>query len=441
MKSDQRKIREERKAFQRSRLPNGVTVLTEKAKGFQTLAMGIWVKAGSRDELDSESGMAHFLEHMIFKGTSRRSSLEISRAVDLVGGDFNAMTSREYTCFHITLPVSQLAFAVELLAEVLIDSQFNATEMERERQVIIQEIQSSEDSPEDLIFDELMSSVYGKHPLARLITGTEEIVQGFKREQLMDFFAKHYSIQDLIVTVAGDIEHKEVVSLLKKSLRSPERRKMAKGRRPKRRPPKFIPGLSLVKRDYEQSHVTIAFPTFPAGHKQHLPTFLLNAFFGGGMSSTLFQSIREQRGLAYTVYSSLMPHSDSGLMETYLATSPKQIGECLAIVAEEVRKLSRNLLSKEDLTIIQNSIKSAVLLGGDSMETRMTALAKSEIYYPDFRTNSELCGDIDGVTADQIRAAARIIFSVKPRVIVLGDFPKKEVQKAYEKSLGKLYAK
>ena len=428
-----RKILRDANAFYvRSVLKNGAVLITERARHFNTLAIGVWVRSGSRDESERYAGMAHFLEHMMFKGTSKRTALEISREVDLRGGDFNAMTAREYTCFHITLPVHELAFGLELLAEILKDSIFDPIEIDRERAVILQELAGCEENPEEFLHDLMMERAYPRHPLGRNILGTKTSVGGFGRKEVVEFFRRHYYSRNLILTVAGDIEHRVVREKLGKILGDFKGKPGgAGGGRSAKAPPRFHPGMHALKRNVDQCHLLIGYECYPINHERRVATFLLNAFLGGGMSSALFQSIRELRGLAYTVYSSLSAHRDAGIIGIYVATNKHMVKTCADVIREETRRLIEKPLSSDDLLVVKNSLKAAVYLGSDSMETRMMALAKSELFFDHHRTNEQICNLVDAVDAKLIQAVARDVFSRPPIILVLGDMNLPQLKKAF----------
>ena len=414
--------------FRRSVLSNGTVLLTEKAVPFKSLSIGVWVKGGSRHETPSQAGLAHFLEHMMFKGTSKRSALEIARDVDLVGGDFNAMTTREYTCFHLTLPNKEIDFALELLTDILKDSRFDAGELERERLVVLQEFAMVEESPEEWVHEVLFEKAFGSHPLGRPILGTEKVLKSFRREDVLRYFQQHYYSKNIVITMAGDLDHNAVTRKLNT---------LMKGFRGKKKPlppasrrkPKFHPGIHVIRRDVDQAHVTLACEAYPIDHKDRLAAFLLNAFLGGNMSSALFQEIREKRGYAYTVYSSLAPFTDTGLLGMYVATGPKQVKECLELMKEQVNKLQAQPIDEKDLLIAKNSVKSAVLMGSDSMETRMYSLAKSELFYDRQVSDEEICRMVDKVTPLDVWRVARDLFGRNRWLIVaLGELKKNDLK-------------
>jgi predicted Zn-dependent peptidase len=414
--------------FKRSVLDNGTVVLTERATSFRSLSIGVWVKGGSRHETPSQAGMAHFLEHMMFKGTGKRSALEIARDVDLVGGDFNAMTTREYTCFHLTLPSDSVDFALELLTDIIRDSRFDPVEIERERLVVLQEFAMVEESPEEWVHEVLFEKAFGGHPLGRPILGTEKVLKSFQRSDVQKYFQQHYYSRNIVITMAGNLRHESVVKKLNLLLKGFRGKKQATPPASQKKP-RFHPGLHIIRRDTDQAHLALACEAYPVAHKNRLAVFLLNAFLGGNMSSALFQEIREKKGYAYTVYSSLAPFTDTGLLGIYLATSPKQVGECLALVREQIRKLTEGPLSERDLEVARNSVKCAVLMGADSMETRMYALAKSELFHERQLSDKAICKLIDGVHALDIWRVAREIFGPNRWILVgLGDMKAKDIR-------------
>jgi predicted Zn-dependent peptidase len=415
------------KFFRRSELNNGTVVLTERANHFKSLAIGVWVKGGSRHETPRQAGMAHFLEHMMFKGTGKRTALDIARDVDLVGGDFNAMTTREYTCFHLTLPHKEIDFALELLTDILKDSRFDPVELERERLVVLQEFAMVEESPEEWVHEVMFEKAFGKHPIGRPILGTETVLKKFTREDVQRYFQQHYYSKNIVITLAGDLQHTEVVRKLNKLLGS------FKGRKKPLPPgclkkPKFNSGVHLIRQDTDQAHITIACESYKIDHPNRLAVFLLNAFLGGNMSSALFQEIREKHGYAYTVYSSLAHFTDAGVLGMYVATGPKQVPDCLRLIREQLQKLMSQPIDEKDLLIAKNSVKSAVLMGSDSMETRMYTLAKSELFYDRQVSDEEICAMVDSVTALDIWRVARELFGRdKWLIVALGKIKKSDL--------------
>jgi predicted Zn-dependent peptidase len=286
-----------------------------------------------------------------------------------------------------------------------------------------------EESPEEWVHEVLFDKAFGGHPLGRPILGTEKVLKSFTREDVKKYFHQHYYSKNIVITMAGGLDHDKTVRKLDKLLGGFKGQKKPLPASARKKP-KFHPGLHLMKRDMDQAHVTIACESYTINHRNRLAVFLLNAFLGGNMSSTLFQEIREKRGYAYTVYSSLAPFTDTGLFGMYVATNPKQVADCLRLMREQVEKIMATPIDEKDLTIAKNSVKSAVLMGSDSMETRMYSLAKSELFYDRQVSDLEICQMVDAVTVLDIWRVARELFGRDRWLIVaLGDMRKKDLQK------------
>lgn len=419
--------------FKKTVFDNGLTLVTERLPEYRSLSIGIWVKAGTRHERAREAGMSHFLEHMLFKGTESRSSLDIARQVDQVGGDFNAFTAREYTCFHILLLDRDVSLGLDILSDVVLNSNFDSTELERERKVILQEISMVEESPEELVHDLYFEVVYGRHGLGKPILGTETSIRRVKRGDVMRFFRKHYRPDQIIVSVAGNISHETVRSRLKPlARRSWPGRPRGKATRKElgfERAPKIRDGFWWVERPTEQVHLVWGTEGLPYGSKDRFASFLLNVYLGGGMSSALFQEIREKNGLAYTVYSSLSPFTDSGVFTVYAATAMAQVPLCLRLIEDCVVKLKRDLLSEEELQTIKDNLKGTILLSSDSVESRMSSIAKNEIFFGRYVPVDEVCKAIDAVTPQDVRRVARKLLKPgKSGVLALGPRPSRQVR-------------
>ncbi len=418
--------------FKKTVFANGLTLISERHPEFKSLSIGIWVRAGVRHERGLENGICHFLEHMLFKGTETRSALEIARAVDRVGGDFNAFTAREYTCFHILLLEKDVNLGLEILSDVVLNSNFDAEEFERERKVILQEIAMVEESPEELAHDIFFELIYGRHGLGKPILGTETSVKRMRRGDLLRFFRKHYRPDQLIVSVAGNVSH----DVLKKKLRPliktnwPGR---ARGASSKKElgfepAPKLKEGSWWVTRPTEHVHLIWGVESSRYAAPDRMAAFLLNAYLGGGMSSALFQEIREKNGIAYTVYSSLSPFLDSGVFSIYAACGMAQVPLCLRLIEEAVDRLKRELLSDEDIQMVKDNLKGTILLSSDSAESRMLSIATNEIYFSKYFPADDICKLIDAVTAQDIRRVARkILRDGKRCIFAVGPKPSKQV--------------
>jgi predicted Zn-dependent peptidase len=414
--------------FKKTVFENGLTLLSERLPEFRSLSMGIWVKVGTRHETPPVAGVSHFLEHMLFKGTKRRSALQIAREVDQVGGEFNAFTAREHTCFHILLLERDNRLGSDILGDVLMNSTFKNEEFERERKVILQEISMVEESPEELAHDLFFEYIYGNHGLGKPILGTEQSIQKMKRDDLVRFFQNHYRPDQLVIAVAGDVSHDD----LKRDFKSLSKANW-KGRPSQVRwqdlstdspAPAIREGFWWVKRPTEQVHLIWGVQGLPFSSKDRFAAFLLNVYLGGGMSSSLFQEIREKNGLAYTVYSSLSPFVDSGVFSIYAATALEQVPLCLKLIEKCVQQMKKKALSKKDLKMIQDNLKGTVLLSSDNVESRMSSIAKNEIFLGKYVSVEDVCKQIDAVTPEDVQRMACHLFKDDQRsIFALGPKP------------------
>jgi predicted Zn-dependent peptidase len=437
-----------RPKFGKTVFHNGLTLLTERHPEYRSISMGAWVKVGTRHERPRESGVSHFLEHMLFKGTEGRSALDIAREVDHVGGDFNAFTAREYTCFHLLLLSRDTDLGLKILGDVILNSNFESEELERERKVILQEIAMVEEAPEELVHDiffELAYSSGGSHGLGRPILGSESSIRRLKRREILGFFRKHYRPDQLIISIAGNISHDKIVRKLRPLIAHPRWPGRPEGPvSPKsmgyEKAPKVREGCWWVVRPTEQVHVVWAVQGTTYDHADRFPAFLLNAYLGGGMSSQLYQEIREKKGLAYSVYSSLSAFKDSGVFSVYAATSMNQVGTCLRLIEESAYRLQRELLPANELKVIQDYLKGTILLSSDSVENRMESIAKNEIFMGKYVSVDEVCKMIDAVTPQDLRRVARKFFKPDRRsLLFLGPKPSPKVRKMLKPIFPKKY--
>lgn len=421
-----------KRRYHKTVFDNGLTLVSERHSEFRSLAIGVWVKAGTRHERPKEAGVSHFLEHMLFKGTENRSALDIAQEVDQVGGDFNAFTAREYTCFHILLLDRDASLGFDILSDIVLNSDFDSDELERERKVILQEISMVEESPEELAHDLFFEMIYPRHGLGRPILGTETSIRRMKRRDLLRYFRKHYRPDQLIVSVSGDLSHETVRRKLRSLSRSNWPGRI--GRQESRKElgfeptPKIREGRWWVERRTEQVHLVWGVDGPAYASRDRFASFLLNVYLGGGMSSALFQEIREKNGLAYTVYSSLTPFMDSGVFSIYAATGLNQVPLCLRLVEECVDRLKRNFLTEDELEVIKNNLKGTILLSSDSVESRMSSIAKNEIFLGKYVPVDEVCKLIDEVTPQDIRRVARKLLREGRRsIFALGPKPTRQL--------------
>jgi len=423
--------------FKKSILKNGMALLSQRLPQFHGVSIGVWVAAGARHEVSKEEGLSHFLEHMMFKGTANRSAFQIAEAVDKIGGEFNAFTSKEYTCFHFLVLHQDTDLACEILSDVLCNSTFSEEEIERERKVILQEIDMVGDNPEEVLYDEFYLKAFNGHALAKPILGTKKSVGSFKRKDVLSYFQKHYTTKQMMISVSGNIEHKAVEKKLNALLKD---KKFAKKRfLSNLKKPQFLPGSGYITKDTEQTQILLGFPSLPATHKDRFILGMMNTHLGGGMSSRLFQEIRENRGLAYSVYSAQSGFSDAGIFSIYVGTSEKEGPECMGLIGKEVKKLKTELLPEKTLRDLKHNIKNSILISEDSVEGQMMHLARSQIFFNRYITLSEVFQAIDKVTSKDIQKMAKTIFdSKKMRILSLGAL-RGQASKKYTQKLKQSY--
>ncbi len=413
--------------IQKTTLDNGVQVITEEIPHVHSVSVGVWVEAGSRDERPGQNGISHFIEHMLFKGTRKRSAQQIAREIDAVGGVLNAFTSKEFSSFYAKVLSEHLPVALDLLFDLYLNSQFSGEELEKERQVIVQEINMVEDTPDEYIHDLFSESFWPRHSLGLPILGRLETISRMKRTELIDFFQDHYMGTSPIVAAAGCLKHE--------TLLEPVRRGLGKIKRQRRRkaagPPRPHPNLTIRKKELEQVHLLLGTQALPAAHPKRYVLSILNTIFGGGMSSRLFQEVREKKGLAYSVYSFLSSFMDSGMLGVYAGTGEDQVSRVLQIILREMKKLEGGSLPRQELQSAKEQLKGNLLLGLESTDTRMGRLARNQIYFNRFIATEEIIEDIGRVTADEVTELAHEIF--RPDALslaVLGPATEKAIPKS-----------
>lgn len=384
---------------------NGLTLITESMPDVRSVSIGIWLRRGSRHEHARLNGISHFIEHLVFKGTQTRSSRDIALAMDSVGGQMDAFTSKEYTCFYAKVLDEHLPVAIDLLADIVQRPLFDPTELERERKVVLEEIQMVEDTPDDLIYDVFSSHFYPGNALGRPIQGTEQTVSGFGRRQLLKFFRDSYRPENLLVVAAGNVEHGAMRRKIRSAFEGLE-----PGGRVDRRLPRPRPRSSVVTRrrqELSQLHLLLGLPAFPASREGRYPLYVYNTILGGTMSSRLFQKIREERGLVYSVYSAVNSFLDAGFLNVYAATNPKTGAEVVRLVKQELLDLAENGPSAEELRVAKEHLKGSLMLSLESTSSRMSNLARQEIYYGrQFSLNQTLRG-VERVSRRAVHTLAR----------------------------------
>lgn len=387
-------------------LDNGVKVITEEIPHSQSVSVGIWIKAGSRNEGATESGICHFIEHLLFKGTKRRTALQIAKEIDSVGGILNAFTGREYTGIYSKVLHKDLPLALDVLSDIFLDSLFDPKEVEKERKVILQEISSVEDTPDDYVHDLFNMAFWGPHPLGRAILGTESTVSSLSQDQIYGYFKKHYVPQRTLLAAAGNLDHGKVVELAKAALRdfSGEDRDLFV------ESPSPSSALVVKPKELEQVHFCLGTTSLCHADPQRYCLYILNAVFGGSMSSRLFQQIREERGLVYSVYSYINAYVDAGSLTVYAGTGQEALKKVVGLILRESSRLAEELIEPEELKATKEQLKGNLLLSMEQTENRMSRLAKNEIYYGKNLPVKEIIDSIDRVTSQEVRALASQVF-------------------------------
>jgi predicted Zn-dependent peptidase len=387
-------------------LDNGIKVLTEEIPHLLSISIGVWVKMGSRYEDEKNNGISHFIEHLLFKGTERRSALDIAKEIDSVGGVLNAFTGREYTCFYAKVLSKDLPLAVDLLADVYNNPLFDSEELSKEKGVILQEIKMVEDTPDDLIHDRFAQYLWKDHPLGYPILGNVETVTSVTSDDVRIYFQQYHIPETVIISAAGNLKHEELLALVEKSF----------GKIPTDSPSRSLStptpntGVVVAEKDLEQVHFCLGTTSLPLASPDRYKSYLLNVILGGGMSSRLFQEIREKRGLAYSVYSYLNSYADTGSLVVYAGTSSDATNEVLSLIMKEFDKLKEGELDDGELLSAKEQLKGNMLLGLESSESKMSKLAKEEIYFNRYIDVEEIMSEIDKVTLNDIGELARTFF-------------------------------
>jgi predicted Zn-dependent peptidase len=388
-------------------LDNGLRVVTERIPTVKSVTVGLWVNVGSRDERVGEEGLSHFIEHMFFKGTATRSAAQISREIDAMGGEMNAFTSRETTTFYVKVLDQQLEPAIGLLADLFHHSRFDRKEVEKEKQVVLEEIRMVEDDPEDLVQEIHTEHQLRRHPLGRSVLGYPTIIERLDRAQLIGYVREHYHPQGTVAAVAGNFEFSELARQIERAFTSFER---PAGPRMNRWPLQVHGGLRVRRKILEQAHLCVGLKGLALNHRHRYAAHVLNSILGGSVSSRLFQEVREKRGLAYSIYSYLSSFSDGGTITVYAATRPHEAARVVDLVRREIRRLRAAAVGRNELQRAKNQLKGSVMLSLESSHSRMSKLAKDELFLGGHQTLDALLRDIDRVSADHVLQLAGDLF-------------------------------
>jgi predicted Zn-dependent peptidase len=410
----------------RTVLPSGLRVLTEAVPAMRSVSFGVWVAIGSRDEPAPLAGASHFLEHLLFKGTRRRTALEISAAIEAVGGETNAFTAKEYTCYFARVLDRHLPLAVDVVIDLVTSSVLEQSDVETERGVILEEIAMHEDEPGEEVHDLFAQVVYDGHPLGRRISGSTETIGSMTREQIHDFYQSHYTAPSIVVTAAGNLEHDRVVRLVTEAVAGTRLAGAAADPAAIRTggpPPAAKMRTVTVPKDTEQAHLMLGGPTFGREDDRRFALEVLNNVLGGGMSSRLFQQIREQRGLAYSIYSYASLFAETGLMAVYAGCAPGKVEEVLELARAELANVARNGITEPELERGKGMLAGSVVLALEDTGSRMSRLGKGELLYERPLTVDELLARVDKVSLAEVNQVAEQVLATPMSLAAIGPLP------------------
>jgi predicted Zn-dependent peptidase len=401
-------------AIQLTHLPSGLTVVTERMDRVETVSFGAYVATGSRYERAEENGVSHFLEHMAFKGTERRSAAGIAEEIEAVGGHINAYTAREQTAYYVKVLKEDTALAADIIGDILTHSTFEPEELERERGVILQEIGQANDTPDDIIFDHFQEAAFPTQPLGRPVLGTEEGIRSMPRTMLTGYMKRHYAHSNMIVAAAGKLEHESIVDLVRRHFAD-----LPADPAPPMPDARYRGGEFRESRDLDQVHIVLGFPSVGFGDPDYYPTLLLSTLLGGGMSSRLFQEVREKRGLVYSIYSFSAPYKDGGLFGIYAGTGESEAEELIPVTLDELRKVQSEVTEAE-LARARAQVKASLLMSLESTGSRCEQLARQMQVFGRVVPTQETVNKLNAVTPDDIQRAAARHFRSAPTLATMG---------------------
>jgi predicted Zn-dependent peptidase len=407
----------------RTVLPGGLRVITEQVPGVRSASVGIWVGVGSRDEKPAVAGAAHYLEHLLFKGTAKRTAVAIAEEIDAVGGELNAFTAKEHTCYYAHVLDEDLPLAMDLVCDVVFDALLAESDVETERGVVLEEIAMRDDDPEDLLHDAFCNALLGDHPLGRPVLGTEQSIAAMSRTALNGFYRRRYTLPSMVLAAAGNLSHADVLRLARKYLRnrlngngSPVGPRSGRARIP------LSAKLVVHPDDTEQAHMMLGVRAPHRHDERRWVLGVLNTVLGGGMSSRLFQEVRERRGLAYQVYSSVASYADTGHLSIYTGCQPDHLGEVASVVHEVLSDVARNGVSAAEVARAQGQLRGSLVLGLEDTSSRMSRIGKAELAYGTYLTIQETLDKIHGVTADEVAALAGDLLTRPVAAAVVGPY-------------------
>jgi predicted Zn-dependent peptidase len=392
--------------YQRTTLPNGIIVISEHISSVRSISLGVWVRTGTRYENPANNGVAHFLEHMMFKGTKKRSPRQIARHIESLGGQINAFTSKEQTCYHVEILDEHLPKALDVLADILCHSQFSKKEIEKERGVILDEIDSVEDAPDEMIHEIFVEKLYPNHGLGYPILGTRETVSAMQPGEIVHFYQSQYVTGNIVIAAAGNIDHDQLLKLAEKKFHFPAGDIPGQPQAPQQ----FSAGEFCLEKPINQAHICMGVPAYAFNHPRRYDVMVINAILGGGMASRLFQNIRERYGIAYGIYSFFDFYFDSGLFGIYLGTDKNNTFRVIKLIEKELKRLRESAVTRRELQEAKSQLKGNLVLGLESTAARMNRLAMMEMYLDHFKTIDAVIEKIEEVTPDSVLQTAQELF-------------------------------
>ncbi|GAE36080.1 M16 family metallopeptidase [Halalkalibacter akibai] len=400
--------------IKRIELENGVRILAENIPTVRSVSIGVWIGTGSRFEKKEENGISHFLEHMFFKGTEKRTAAEIAESFDRIGGQVNAFTSKEYTCYYAKVLDDHAEFAVDVLSDMFFNSVFDETELKKEKNVVYEEIKMVDDTPDDIVHDLLSEASYGSHALGYPILGTVETLETFNGDSLRDYMSRFYTGDHVVISIAGNITD-EVIQQLKEIFSKVE----ATSYKHEDKQPTFLSNTMIRKKETEQAHLCLGYPGLAIGEKNVYALVLLNNLLGGSMSSRLFQEIREKRGLCYSVFSYHSSYQDSGMLTVYAGTAHNQLDDLTSALLETTSVLAASGMSEKELTNGKEQLKGSLMLSLESTNSRMSRNGKNELLLKKHRSLDDIVNEIDQVTLSDVNQLAAALLKEKPAISLI----------------------
>ena len=398
--------------IKQSTLKNGLRIITAERPQIETVSLGVWVNTGAAAESEADNGISHFIEHMVFKGTKKRNSLQISEDIENVGGATNAYTSRHFTCFYAKMLKDDLELATDVICDFITDPTFDAAEMSKEKEVVVQEIKQSADAPDDLVFDYFQEAAFPNQASGRTILGTPEHVRGFNKERMLNYMRTHYTADNMVAAAVGRVDHDKFVKMVEERMNTlPAHADFAED------PQYYVGGGRVECKDIEQTHLVLGFKGASYMDEDYYNYSVLSTIFGGGMSSRLFQEIREKRGLVYTINQAL---KHAGVFGIYAGTTPKELEELLPVVADEIKKMMNDKVSETELKRAKTQIKASLLMSLESSSTTAEIMARQMLLFKRVIPTAEIVERIEAITADDLQLLAQKIFTSTPTYALLG---------------------